>query len=150
MSQASKDIVMNMWRTFSTRDEGKIRDCFTEDAVWIAPPRNATAIAAGKPDVTRMNRQEIADFIAHDVGRVFTNIQIDFTGLYGEGDVVTLQSRYRATLANGRSYDVDYCWVFKTRDGRVAEMREYMDTLAGFRQIFGEDSVKAGQALIEA
>jgi ketosteroid isomerase-like protein len=146
---SNKDVVKLAWRSFSTRDPKEIEPFFTEDAVWIAPPRNATAIAAGKPEVTRMSRSEIASFIAKDFGRVFVaDVAIDFTGLFGEDDIVVLQNRTRATLANGRKYDLDYCFVFKLREGRICEMREYMDTLGGFRQIYGEEAIKPVTALV--
>jgi len=31
---------------------------------------------------------------------------------------------------------------------RICQMREYMDTLGGFRQIFGEDAIKLVAALV--
>ena len=41
-----------------------------------------------------------------------------------------------------------YGTVFKVRDGRIAEMREFMDTLSGFRQVFGEEAVSAVEPLV--
>jgi ketosteroid isomerase-like protein len=34
----------------------------------------------------------------------------------------------QATLANGRPYDNDYCFIFELTDGRIRRVREYMDT----------------------
>ena len=149
MNPSNKDIVVATWKTFSTRDAARIQACFTEDAVWIAPPRNATALAVGRGEINRMNREQIADFIAHDFGRLFVaDVNIEFSGVYGEGDTVVLEQRTRATLANGHGYDIDYCFVFKVRDGRVCQMREYMDTLNGFRQIFGEGALNPVSAVV--
>ena len=149
MSQSNKNVVIAAWRTFSTRDPERIENCFTEDAVWIAPPFNATALAVGKGETTRMNRQQIASFIAKDFGRLFVgDVKVDFNDIYSEGETVIVEQRFRATVVNGRSYDNDYCFVFKVRDGRICQMREYMDTLTGFRQIFGEDAVKPVSAIV--
>jgi len=63
-------------------------------------------------------------------------------GMHADSDTVILEHRLRATLANGRSYDNDYCYVIKVRGEQICQMREYMDTLGGFRQIFGEDAIK--------
>jgi uncharacterized protein len=49
-----------------------------------------------------------------------------------------LEQRLQATLASGRRYGNDYCFVIEVRDGRIRRMREYMDTQRGFRCIFGE------------
>ena len=68
--------------------------------------------------------------------------------MYSEGATVIVEQRFRATLVNHRNYDNDYCFVFKVRDGRICEIREYMDTLSGFRQIFGEDAVGPISAIV--
>jgi uncharacterized protein len=151
MSESNKDIVIAAWRTFSTRDPKKIEALFTEDAVWIAPPRNGTALALGADEITQMNRKQIAYFIAHDFGRLFsTDVSINFTGIYEEGDTVVLELHVGAILSNGRRYDNDYCFVTKVRNGLISQMREYMDTLSGFRQVFGEEAVKSVSALLSS
>jgi hypothetical protein len=45
--------------------------------------------------------------------------------------------RIAAMLANGRTYDNDYCFIFELRDGLIARVREYMDTQKGRACIFG-------------
>jgi ketosteroid isomerase-like protein len=45
-----KDIVLNAWKTFSSRDADRIAALFTDDAEWIAPKGNATAVALGHTD----------------------------------------------------------------------------------------------------
>ena len=149
MSQSNKDVVMTAWKKFSTRDPAVIEACFTDDAAWIVPERNATALALGRGDLERMNRKEVAEFVSCDFGRLFVSeVNIEVKGVYGDGDTVIVEQRFSAKLPNGKPYQNDYCFVFKVRDGKIAEMREYMDTLSGFRQIFGEDSVKAVAAVV--
>jgi uncharacterized protein len=149
MSLSNKDIIMAAWKSFSTRDPRVIEACFTEDAQWIFPERNATALALGRDKARRMDRKEIAEFLAHDFGRLFVaDVNIEIKGVYGDSDTVVVEQRFRATVANGKLYENDYCFVFKVRDGKIAEMREYMDTLGGFRQIFGEESVRAVAAVV--
>jgi hypothetical protein len=43
----------------------------------------------------------------------------------------------RATLPNGRPYELDYCFVFELQGGQIRRVREYMDTLNGWHQVFG-------------
>jgi ketosteroid isomerase-like protein len=45
--------------------------------------------------------------------------------------------RRQATLSNGHPCDVDDCFIFELRDGLIARVREYMDTLKGARMVFG-------------
>jgi ketosteroid isomerase-like protein len=132
--------IVEMWRAFGSRDEALIASFFHEDAVWTAPHDNATAVALDAPSGFT-GAAKIARFIARDFGRLFTNDVIsELRGIYADGDVVIVESRLRATLANGRHYDNDYCFAFELEDGRVTLMREYMDTAKGYRMIFGEDA----------
>jgi len=43
---------------------------------------------------------------------------------------------HAATLASGRHCDDDDCFVFELREGRIARVREYMDTQKGRTAIF--------------
>lgn len=143
-----REAVMAFYQSYATRDADRIAACFTEDVVWVAPPGNATQVAlglghpdeAGPPDGSNnLDRDAIVDFIAHDFGRLFvSDIANDFKGLHVAGDHVIAEHRMSAALANGRSYVNDYCFVFHVVDGRIAAVREYMDTRGGWVQMFGD------------
>lgn len=130
-SETNKQLVMNAWREFATRDPDRVRGVFTPDAEWLAPPRNATALAL---DGTHhlVGRERIVRFLTSEFGTVFVaDVAIDFRGVYADGDTVIVEERMRATLANGGHYDNDYCLVFELEDGRIRRVREYMDTQRG-------------------
>jgi ketosteroid isomerase-like protein len=135
-AEDNKRAVMETWKAFATRDPATIAARFTEDAQWIAPPGNATALALGAAKHP-MEKADIVQFISRDFGALFSrDIKVDFTGVYGEGDVVVVEQRFRATLSSGAPYDNDYCFVIELQDGLIRRMREYMDTAKGHRMIF--------------
>ena len=65
-------------------------------------------------------------------------MSIEFKGVHAAGDMVVVEERMRATLADGGRYDNDYCFVFELENGLIRRVREYMDTAKGHRMIFGE------------
>jgi ketosteroid isomerase-like protein len=65
------------------------------------------------------------------------NVSVDFRGFYADGDVVVVEERMRASLANGDAYDNDYCFVFELEDGLICRVREYMDTAKANLMVFG-------------
>ena len=136
---SSKDVVLNAWKTFSSRDADRIAALFTEDAQWIAPKGNATAVALDHTD-HMVGAQQIAHFIAQEMHRMFSGVDITFRGAYADGDVVIVEERMRATLAGGKPYDNDYCFVFTVAGNQIREVREYMDTRKGWRMVFGEEA----------
>jgi len=134
-----RDIVLNAWKTFSSRDAERIAALFTEDAEWIAPKGNATAVALDHTD-HMVGAQQIARFIAQEMHRMFSGVDIAFRGVYADGDVVIVEERMRATLAGGKPYENDYCFVFTVAGERIRDVREYMDTRKGWRMVFGEEA----------
>ena len=134
-----REIVLNAWKTFSSRDALRIAALFTDDAEWIAPKGNATAVALGHTD-HMVGAGQIAHFIAQEMHKMFSNIDIAFRGVYADGDVVIVEERMRATLPGGKPYENDYCFVFTVAGDRIREVREYMDTRKGWRMVFGEEA----------
>jgi ketosteroid isomerase-like protein len=127
----NKQLVMKAWGEFATRDPDRVRAVFAPDAEWLAPARNATALAL---DGTHhlVGRERIVRFLTSEFGTVFVaDVAIDFRGVYADGGTVVVEERMRATLANGGHYDNDYCFVFEMEDGRIRRVREYMDTQRG-------------------
>lgn len=137
----AKEAALNVWKAFGSRDPAAIRAAFTSDARWIAPPGNATAIAAGV-DAEQVKTVDgiIAFITGGDYAKLFRDVKVDFLKVIAEGDTAIVENVFRAKLPNGRDYANRYCWVFEVRDGKVAEMREYMDTLGGLAQIFGTET----------
>lgn len=139
-AEANKQTVIEMWKTFSSRDGTKIERFLSEDAVWIAPPDNATAKFLGERG-GMTGREQIVRFIVDQFRQVFArDVTLDFKGIYGDGETVVLEMTLGATIANGRPYRNNYCFVHVLKDGRVVEMREYMDTYNGHRMIYGHEA----------
>jgi uncharacterized protein len=142
-TEDSRSLVKKAWSEFASRDPDRIATMFAEDAEWLAPPDNATAVALG--GTNRMSgRDAVANFIATGTQRLFSNRSVTFRGMYADGPVVVVELQFSAQLPDGRDYANDYCFIFECRGGKIAQVREYMDTLAGHRQIFANgDPLKA-------
>jgi uncharacterized protein len=138
MSTANRNRVIEMWQAFSSREPAKIEPFLASGAVWIAPPGNATARFFGQ-EGGMTGRAEIIRFIVEDFRKLYSrDVKFDFKGMYADGDTVVAAVTLSATLANGRHYKNDYCFIHALKDGQVVEIREFMDTYNGHRMIFGE------------
>jgi uncharacterized protein len=130
-AESSKQLVVQAWEAFATRDPGRVRAVFAPDAEWLAPPGNATALAL---DGTHhlVGRDRIVRFLTIEFGTVFVaGVSVDFRGIYADGDTVLVEERMQATLAHGGHYDNDYCFIFELENGLIKRVREYMDTQRG-------------------
>lgn len=137
MPEASRDIVLNAWKAFASHDAAQIEPVFTEDAEWLAPPGNATALALDCPS-HMIGRKAIAGFLADDFGRLFVaDVEVTFRGIHATDGLVVVEETMRSTLPGGGHYENDYCLVFELRDGLIHRVREYMDTSRAHRMVFG-------------
>ena len=50
------------------------------------------------------------------------------TRIHADGDFVIVAAKGQNQLKDGRRYDNAYCFVIKTRDGKLIETTEYLDT----------------------
>ena len=106
-------------------DEATLRRSFADDATWT--------LAAGDLPIagTWRGRDAIlGEFLAAAMARYEPgSIDLEITGMIGEGDTVVLQWTSRARTRTGRAYENGCIGVFTVRDGRIQAVREYMDTL---------------------
>jgi ketosteroid isomerase-like protein len=87
-----------------------------------------------------IGRDQIARMFGTEVRKLFVaDVSAEFRGFYADGDIVVIEQRLRATLANGNAYDNDYCFVLELENGLIRRVREYMDTAKGNRMVFGAD-----------
>lgn len=101
MSEQSRAIVQDAWKAFAGHDADRIAAVLTEDAEWLAPPGNATAVALKGPS-HMVGRKAIVRFLAEDFQRMFArDVTVTFHGFYADGDRVVVEETMTATLANG-------------------------------------------------
>ena len=65
------------------------------------------------------------------------SVALEITDTIAEGNRVVLQWTSRARTRDGRDYENECLGVFTVRDGTIAAVREYMDTLYARDTAFG-------------
>jgi uncharacterized protein (TIGR02246 family) len=112
-------------------DIDKIADSFTEDATWWL---HGDLPLSG----LRRGRAAIMDFLTN-AGALYQPGTQQFTwrSITAEGDRAVLEWRVQAVAAQtGKQYDNEYCGMFVVCDGRIAEVREYLDSLYSAQTMF--------------
>jgi ketosteroid isomerase-like protein len=121
---APKQVVQRYLDALLAGDLDTIRDSFAEDATWT--------IHGDLPFAGPWHgRDRIGDdFLATVGGSLFEpgSQSFEFPTLLADGDTVALEWRVRARTTRGEDYRNAYCGMFVVRDGRIAEVREYLDT----------------------
>ena len=74
-------------------------------------------------------KTDIVDNLLVPISEVLeTNLKLEITNLIGEGDQVVMEALGQSDTKAGGSYNNIYCLVFTVRDGKIAAVREYLDT----------------------
>lgn len=102
----------------------ELLDAMTEDATWWI---------IGKPDLfsgagTR-SRADMARIWTGLFSHMTDGLEMRVIGMVAEDDKVAAEIRSHAELTDGRVYENQYHMLFTLRDGKIAEVKEYADTL---------------------
>jgi hypothetical protein len=135
MSESSCEAVVRAYFDAVGRgDRRALLALFAEDARWIVP-KGAVAPHAG----AHRGAEAIVDLMLGAVGAAFVpgTQRVEIRLLLAQGDIAVAETRMTAKRADGGpDYDNAYVFVFELTAGRIAELREYVDTRYA-AQVFG-------------
>lgn len=121
MSEHNKQVVVRFIEAMGRSDAETAAACLAPDA---------TTVAKGFGKFAGVRHYDVI------VGTIAAFKQLVPTGLSptihtvtAEGDRVVVEFEGHATLANGKSYNNQYCMVFTLREGRIEQVNEYFCTL---------------------
>ena len=128
--EANKKLVMEFHEVFSTGDVDKILSYMAPTATWWVA---GTLELSGTYDVDGM--RELFSGVASGVKG--GAIRLTPNGVTAEGERVAVETESYAELNNGRVYNNLYHFLFIVRDGKIHEVKEYLDTVHTHEVFFG-------------
>lgn len=119
---ANKKLIEQVFADAASRSGTTFLDSVTDDVRWIVTGQYSWSHTfAGKEQVfngllghLRSLLQDRTRTVAHTI--------------IAEGDVVVVEAKGDNVSKTGVRYDNDYCMIFRLRDGRIAEVKEYCDS----------------------
>jgi len=129
--EENKAVVRKCLETFSKGDIAGVAAMMTEDANWVVKgkleglagtyPRDQFAELAGGATVNYRDKA----------------LKIEPVAMTAEGDRVAVEATGYAVMNDGRIYDPEYHLLFRITDGKITEVREYMDTHLAYSIFMG-------------
>ena len=118
----SKQVVTRFMETFGTGDLDAIMDSMTDDVTWW--------VAGTIPGLSGTYDKTAFRGLLTGIGESCNGpIRLTPQVFTVEGDRVAVETESYAELKNGRVYNNQYHFVFVVRDGKVAQVKEYLDTM---------------------
>lgn len=122
-TQANRRIAESFYRHFGADDIPGVLDLMADDvAFWIAGKPGASP-AAGPH-----TKAEMADIFRRITRRLKGPLRMTIKQMTAEADRVAVEVESYGELQNGRVYNNEYHALLTIRDGKIAAVREYMDT----------------------
>ena len=122
---ANEKAVLDFFETLSTGDLDALVPHLHEDASWEPMVKDIPGAAhyAGRDKI-------ISEFLAPIRGAFRAGDPKSIVDvLASDGDRVMAETHASGQRADGKPYNNRYCWSFELRDGKVLNIREYMDSL---------------------
>lgn len=116
----NKILVTRFWEAFSESRFDDALAMLTDDATWWV---------AGKTDISgTYSKAEFAELVGQIGSSAPQGIRVSLTQLTAEDDRVSIEAKSYGEINNGKTYCNDYHFMMVCRDGKIAAVREYLDT----------------------
>jgi hypothetical protein len=130
-TEASKALIRDYFERMASGDPD-LPELLAEDVVWWIPPGSKLGgTLRGKPAVLEL------------LARAFTLFdpaqppKLEIERMVAEDDCVCVQFVLQARTAAGREYRNHYHLAFELRGGRIARVKEYVDTAYANERLMG-------------
>jgi len=123
-TEETRALIARYLEARGANDAAALDSMLTDDAEWHLP------VSAGAGPF--VGREKVLEALTGGVsGKLFdlSTMKREPWKVIVDGDTAAVQQKLSATTVKGAEYINEYCWVYTCRDGKVARMVEYADTL---------------------
>lgn len=128
----NKQLVRDAFEAMGRSDIRPLYELMADDFAWVIEGQTRFSRRfEGKDKVKRQLLDPLFDAFA-------TPYRFEIEEIIGEGDRVVVLGRGQVKTKWGKAYNNSYCFVIRMADGRMVQLREYLDT-ALVESVFGSD-----------
>ena len=120
----NKKLVADFFSHFGRKDVKGALAMMTDDATWWIGGKPALFPIAGLK-----TKAQIGDILNQLVPGTKNGLDISPKGMVAEGDKVAVEAVSYGEFPNGRIYNNEYHFLVEIRGGKVAAVKEYLDTM---------------------
>lgn len=122
-TEQNKQLAHELFARFTASDIPGVMRLMTDDATWQLPGKPGQMPIAGLQSKAQIER------VFHNMlARLRHGLRMTATSMIAEDDKVAVEAESYGELKNGRTYDQRYHLLIVFRDGKICEVREYLDT----------------------
>jgi len=119
----NKTRTREFFAAFSAGDIERVLASMTDDATWWIPGKKERSQTAGL-----YSKEKIGRLFYRMLAALEGGLQMTAKSCIAEGNFVAVEVESSGDLKNGRLYRQQYHMLLEFRGGRIAAVREYLDT----------------------
>jgi ketosteroid isomerase-like protein len=121
---ANKSLVKLFLSHFENSSANKILEMMSDDATWWVNGKPHLFSFAGLK-----TKSEMISVFGELFGFFEGGLKMNLKNSIGEGDMVAAEVQSLGVAKTGKLYENEYHMLFRIRDGKIAEVREYTDPM---------------------
>ena len=129
ITDQNKQITRDFFEALST-GSNKYLDFYTDDSIIWTAGNNAIGGTRTK--------KEVVTFAENILSAFPSGITFNITGITAEDERVAVEISGEAIHASGEKYNNQYHFLLRIKDGKILELKEYMDTQLAAKILLGE------------
>ena len=129
ITDQNKQITREFFEALSA-GSNKYLDFYTDESIIWTAGNNAIGGTRTK--------KEVVSFAQNILSAFPSGINFIITGITAEDERVAVEISGEAIHASGETYDNQYHFLLRIKDGKILELKEYMDTQLAAKILLGE------------
>ena len=129
ITDQNKQITKEFFEALSTGSDQYLDFYTDESIIWTA---GNNAIGGTR------TKEEVVSFAQNILSAFPTGITFNITGITAENERVAVEISGKAIHASGETYNNQYHFLLRIKDGKILELKEYMDTQLAAKILLGE------------
>ena len=118
----AKELVIDVMKALAEGKDQPFLDAMHEDMKW-------TWMGSGDLSKTFTGKAAILNELWQSVKTSMAQpFRVQAHRILAEGEDVVMEGMGNNQTSEGKEYNNRYCWIMKVTDGKIVELREYMDT----------------------
>lgn len=134
-TEFNKQLASQFFALINAKDQDGYLGLIDDDALWWIAGNPEEMPAAGT-----LNKDQAGLMIAQINSNLAEGLRLTVKTLTAEEDRVSVEIESHGELRNGRIYNQQYHFLLRFRDGKIINVREYLDTQHTYATWFKKDN----------
>jgi ketosteroid isomerase-like protein len=119
--EENKKIIAKFLEDLSSGNGAAVLGTLADSATWW--------VAGNFPLSGTKTKAQFAELVGSLGSNIEGGLRVTPTGITAEGDRVAVEAESYARMKNGKIYQNNYHFLFIVRDGKIQQVKEYLDTM---------------------